>query len=167
KGKYLASAGRDGHIKIWNLETNKLEKTLHNQINREINKGIKNFVDVLPYRIDWSIDGDYLLYSYHDEIVFCKRDLWKTEYTLKDKRMKLPYQTRCTKDGEFVIVVDVKKQYLIFNISEKRCKQVTEHEEYITDLQVSNDDDTFIIADISGSCSMIMNECATNIPMDI
>src|SRR5690606_2771448 len=102
-GKYLASAGSDGNLKIWNLENAKLEHSVKGAVSKNVLKGFPDSMDPLPYRFEWSKDGNAVVYPTDEGIVVLQRNSsWKQELVLKDESLKVPYQVSMSPDVDYL-----------------------------------------------------------------
>lgn len=152
QGKYLASAGSDGNLKIWNLENAKLEHSVKGAVSKNVLKGFPDSMDPLPYRFEWSKDGNAVVYPTDEGIVVLKRNSsWKQELVLKDESLKVPYQVSMSPDVDYLSCVDLSKQCYIFN-SKKQAPpvEILKNENYFTDMQWSSFGNDVLLCDDSG-----------------
>jgi WD40 repeat protein len=116
KGKYLASAGRDGSIKIWEIKTEKEVNFMKNMIPKEIIKGVLTSGGPIAYKIQWTLDGKYLIAPAGEKgVLLIEREKWTVFKTIKHPEMKLVYMIAYSNINNMVAAVDNKKQCFLFD----------------------------------------------------
>jgi WD40 repeat protein len=116
KGKYLASAGRDGSIKIWELKEEKEVTCMKNMISKEITKGVLTSGGPIAFKIQWTLDGKYLIAPAGEKgVLLIEREKWTVFKTIKHPDMKLVYMIAYSTINNMVAAVDNKKQCFLFD----------------------------------------------------
>eukprot|EP01080_Neovahlkampfia_damariscottae_P007410 gene7410-11733_t len=167
KGNYLASAGRDGNIKIWNLKEDKETMTLKNMIPKEIIKGIISLEDgktaPILYKLQWNAEGKYLIVPAGIKGVFLiEREKWIVSRTIKDDNMDLIYMIAYSNKTNMIVAADTKRQCFLFDTetSFAGIEMLGEMEGQITDLTWSPHDSLLIISDTTG----VIKSIDTSVP---
>ena len=152
KGKYIASAGRDGNIKIWNLSEEKETMTLKNMIPKEIIKGIIDLEDgktsPILYKMQWNSEGKYLIIPGGSKGVFLiEREKWIVRRTVKDEKMECVYMIAYSNKNHMIVAADTKNQCFMFDTetSFAGIQKIGEMEDQITNLTWSPHDSLLII----------------------
>lgn len=147
--KLIASGGRDGNIKIWNLTNGEEVKVLTNMIPKEIIKGKDNIQ--LPFRFEWSFDGKSLIIPYNKSVVFVERGSWKITKTLKEDSMGIVTMVSISKSYHHFICSDFNKKVYYFTQDSKKVSKVSlPFKDHITSIQLSPHNDTALIGDYTG-----------------
>eukprot|EP00761_Pharyngomonas_kirbyi_P013946 gb/GECH01013976.1/.p1 GENE.gb/GECH01013976.1/~~gb/GECH01013976.1/.p1 ORF type:complete len:1240 (+),score=329.00 gb/GECH01013976.1/:1-3720(+) len=114
KGRFIASAGSDGTVSIWNISDGSHEKVIKDTVP----KAFRNNEDSV-YRICWADNGEYLVVPRLTELLFLERETWQVKHSAKDSLMKKAGQVSCSPDGRYIASVDDsdKNQVFIFDAS--------------------------------------------------
>ncbi|XP_075169114.1 chromosome transmission fidelity 4 [Haematobia irritans] len=120
-GKYLASVGGEGAIKIWNLESGGQEiKTISDLPKSNSFENAKYFVtpSFEPR------NGNSLVYANGKQIHVLNTNTWEMQYTLIDDKIKGDY-TCCqfSKDGAYVAAATDKGEISVFDFSSRQSKK--------------------------------------------
>jgi hypothetical protein len=122
KGKYIASGGRDGHIKIWNLVDYEEEQVFENRINRKIYEEESK----MNFNFGWSNNGKYLVVPGQGRniVTLIQRDTWKIVKNISEENVGLIYNiTLCPIDG-YVVCCDKNKLYFVNVFTEYKSEVV-------------------------------------------
>ncbi|XP_055935978.1 WD repeat and HMG-box DNA-binding protein 1-like [Argiope bruennichi] len=124
KGKYLASSGCDGTVRVWLLSSQECVKTLN------LFKKSNDFnTSTTLCRLSWSTDGQFLAIPVETEVCFYQRDTWQSKFSLSDacitKTLSIvtysPY-------GKYLAAASMNGQMLVWDVETKKCVSRKLHE---------------------------------------
>jgi chromosome transmission fidelity protein 4 len=150
--KLLASAGRDGAIRVWNVSNGQEVVCLPDMVAKEVLKGFSDKLS-MPYRVEWTFDGRYLIVPHKKCIALLDRKNWKIFKEIKEENMGIVYMVTSSPSYSNFVCCDINKKCYFFdiesNITSKRNSYPMKH--VITTLQWSPNSDACLVGDSRGN----------------
>lgn len=165
--KYLASAGSDGQLKIWNYsEDDKLEismSVLPNQRSEYVNQKISEETFIftlyrLKYfnRFSWSPNGNVLAVPTPAGILIIQRDSWEIVKKLTDHKQEAIAVT-WSPNGLYLISSHIDNSIVVWDYENNLSIERKKHESIITGLSWNPKFNTVVLADEEGQYALWKN----------
>ncbi|KAG8199957.1 hypothetical protein JTE90_006203 [Oedothorax gibbosus] len=124
KGKYLASSGCDGTVRIWELSSQECLKTL-NLFKKSNDLSTSSTL----CRLDWSSDGQTLAVPLDTKVLFYQRDLWESLFSLTDDCITQDLSiVTYSPFGKYIAAASLNGQMLVWDIELEKCVSRKLHE---------------------------------------
>ncbi|KAG8561603.1 hypothetical protein GDO81_015408 [Engystomops pustulosus] len=129
KDEYLASAGCDGTVRIWNIEEEVCE------VNLSLLPKCNDVINAKTIcRLSWQPkNGKLLAVPVDKTIQFYERDAWMMSFTLSDDFVTQPFNVvTWSPCGQFVIAGSIDGRIVAWNVSSKACLERVQHDKGFT-----------------------------------
>ncbi|XP_075700250.1 WD repeat and HMG-box DNA-binding protein 1 isoform X2 [Rhinoderma darwinii] len=158
KDEYLASAGCDGTVRIWNIEEQicELNLSLLPKCNDVINaKSI--------CRLSWQPkNGKFLAVPVDKAVQFYERDAWTMRFTLSDDFITQPLNAvTWSPCGRFIVAGSIDGRIVVWNVLSKACLEREQHDKGFTICCLSWHPKLAQVAytDMEGNLGVLENVC--------
>ncbi|GFX29404.1 WD repeat and HMG-box DNA-binding protein 1 [Trichonephila clavipes] len=165
KGKYLASSGCDGTVRLWLLSTQECIKTLS-----LFKKSNDLSTSSILCRIDWSSDGEFLAVPVEKEICFYQRDIWESKFSLSDKCVtKALSIVTYSPFGKYIAAATMNGQLVVWDVETKMCisKKLHEKEIAVCGLRWHPSGKELAFCDVEGQMGIYSTPLNSDSDMDI
>ncbi|GIY62968.1 WD repeat and HMG-box DNA-binding protein 1 [Caerostris darwini] len=127
EGKYLASSGCDGTVRIWMLSSQECIKTLN------LFKKSNDFCSSSTLcRLDFSSDGQFLAVPVEKEVRFYERDIWESKWSLSDECVTQTLSiVTYSPFGKYLAAASMNGKILVWDVETKKCISKKFHEKEI------------------------------------
>ncbi|XP_044132418.1 WD repeat and HMG-box DNA-binding protein 1 isoform X1 [Bufo gargarizans] len=129
KDEYLASAGCDGTVRIWNIEEQVCE------VNLSLLPKCNDIINAKSIcRLSWQPkNGKLLAVPVDKTIQFYERDAWMISFTLTDDFITQPLNVvTWSPCGQFIVAGSINGRIVAWNVLNKTCLERVEHEKGFT-----------------------------------